>query len=152
MDDEALDAHPEDARAVLDFWFNALKPEHWWKRDETVDARIVSCFTSLYERVADEVPAEWLATPGGCLAAIIVLDQFPRNMFRDDSRAFASDARAVPQAMAKSRFSRRAISSPATFTRGSPDNQSAGISSPAAASTSTACQTASRWSAVCNCR
>ncbi len=95
MDDEALDAHPEDARAVLDFWFNALKPEHWWKRDETVDARIVSCFTSLYERVADEVPGEWLATPGGCLAAIIVLDQFPRNMFRGDPRTFATDARAL---------------------------------------------------------
>jgi uncharacterized protein (DUF924 family) len=87
--------YPEDARAVLDFWFHALKPEDWWTRDETVDANIISCFSSLYERLAEEVPGEWLATPGGRLAAIIVLDQFPRNMFRDDSRAFASDARAL---------------------------------------------------------
>lgn len=95
MDNEALDTHPEDARAVLDFWFNELDPEQWWKRDETVDARVVSCFTPLYERVSDEVPGEWLETPGGCLAAIIVLDQFPRNMFRDDPRTFATDARAL---------------------------------------------------------
>ena len=95
MDDEALDTPPEDARAVLDFWFHALKPEDWWTRDETVDANIISCFSSLYERLAEEVPGEWLATQGGRLAAIIVLNQFPRNMFRDDPRTFATDARAL---------------------------------------------------------
>lgn len=92
---EALDINPEDAREVLDFWYGALTPEQWWKRDATVDAEIVLRFASLYERLADEVSKEWLASPGGRLAAIIVLDQFPRNIFRDEPRAFATDDRAL---------------------------------------------------------
>jgi uncharacterized protein (DUF924 family) len=41
------------------------------------------------------VPPEWIAEPKGVLAAILVLDQFPRNMFRDDARAFATDQAAL---------------------------------------------------------
>lgn len=89
------DVLPEDARRVLDFWYGALKPEQWWKRDEKVDAGIISCFASVYECLVDDVPEEWLASPRGCLAAIIILDQFPRNMFRDDPRAYATDAMAL---------------------------------------------------------
>lgn len=90
---------PGEARDVLEFWYDLLKPVQWWKRDEAVDAEIVSRFGALYERLADDVPVSWLATPRGRLAAVIVLDQFPRNMFRGDRRAFASDARALEIAM-----------------------------------------------------
>jgi uncharacterized protein (DUF924 family) len=95
MNSEALSIHPIEAQQVVDFWFIALKPEQWWKRDEKIDADIVSRFSSLYEELLNEVPEAWLASPYGCLAAVIVLDQFPRNMFRDDARTFATDASAL---------------------------------------------------------
>lgn len=95
MNSEALSIHPIAAQDVVDFWFNALKPEQWWKRDENVDADIVSRFSSLYEELSNEVPEVWLASSHGCLAAVIVLDQFPRNMFRDDARTFATDEKSL---------------------------------------------------------
>ena len=86
---------PEEAGDVLRFWYGALTPEQWWKRDEEVDQEITVRFASLYLRLVDQVPESWLATPQGRLAAVIVLDQFPRNMFRDDPRAYGSDAEAL---------------------------------------------------------
>ncbi len=86
---------PEEAGDVLRFWFGVLKPEQWWERDDTVDQEIKTRFAPVYLRLADEVPKSWLASPQGRLAAVIVLDQFPRNMFRDDPRAYASDAAAL---------------------------------------------------------
>lgn len=84
-----------EAVAVLDFWFGELKPEQWWKRDETLDAAIRERFLDLHERLAEKIPPEWLATARGRLAAVIALDQFPRNMFRDDPRTFATDPKAL---------------------------------------------------------
>ena len=86
---------PEEAGDVLRFWYGALTPEQWWKRDEEVDQEITVRFASLYLRLVDQVPESWLATPQGRLAAVIVLDQFPRNMFRDRPEAFAADDRAL---------------------------------------------------------
>ena len=48
----------------------------------------------LYEQLA-AAPQAWLGSAGECLARIVVLDQFPRNMFRDDARAFATDEEAL---------------------------------------------------------
>ncbi len=80
---------------VIKFWFEELAPEQYYKRDGALDAAIKKRFGALYERLAAGVPADWLTEPRGFLAAIIVLDQFPRNMFRDDKRAFATDAEAL---------------------------------------------------------
>lgn len=86
---------PEAAAGVLEFWFDTLTPEQWWKRDDDVDTRIRERFSRLYESVSRHVPDDWLAIPAGRLAAVIVLDQFPRNMFRNDARAYGSDAAAL---------------------------------------------------------
>lgn len=86
---------PEQAREVLDFWFGEIDSKKWWKRDEAVDALVTSRFGALYEELSAGVPEAWLGLPRGRLAAIIVLDQFPRNMFRGDPRSFATDARAL---------------------------------------------------------
>ncbi len=86
---------PEEVRDVLRFWYGALAPDQWWTRDETVDREITVRFASLYLRLADEVPDSWLSTPQGRLAAVIVLDQFPRNIFRDDPRAYGTDVKAL---------------------------------------------------------
>jgi uncharacterized protein (DUF924 family)/quercetin dioxygenase-like cupin family protein len=80
---------------VLSFWFEALRPEQWFAVDETVDDEVRARFGTLHRRLADCVPPDWEQTPEGCLAAVIVLDQFPRNMFRGEPRAFATDAAAL---------------------------------------------------------
>ena len=84
---------PADAAAVLRYWFDELTPEQWW-RDRTLDHQIAARFLDLYHRLRRAVPADWCETPRGMLAAVLVLDQFPRNMFRGTAAAFATDARA----------------------------------------------------------
>jgi len=84
---------PAEAERVLLFWFEELTPEQWW-RDSTLDQRVAARFLDLYHRLRRAAPADWRASPRGMLAAVLVLDQFPRNMFRGTAAAFATDARA----------------------------------------------------------
>lgn len=80
---------------VLRFWFTELTPEQWWSKDEQLDRLIKEKFLTLHERAARCELFAWRETARGRLAEIIVLDQFPRNMFRDSARAFATDALAL---------------------------------------------------------
>jgi uncharacterized protein (DUF924 family) len=80
---------------ILRFWFETLKPEDWYRKNPAIDAAITARFGATYEALKTGVPPEWVAEPKGVLAAILVLDQFPRNMFRDDPRAFATDGAAL---------------------------------------------------------
>jgi uncharacterized protein (DUF924 family) len=84
----------EEAEQVLSFWLGA-GPEAWYKQDDAFDAEITDRFHDLWEKgAAGALEETWATNPRGALALIILLDQFPRNMFRGDARAFASDARA----------------------------------------------------------
>jgi uncharacterized protein (DUF924 family) len=85
----------EDAADVLAFWFDELKPDQRFARDAGVDATIRERFGDLHARLSRHVPEAWIANPQALLAAIIVLDQFSRNLYRDDPRAFANDAVAL---------------------------------------------------------
>jgi len=76
---------------VLAFW-RAAGPKKWFTKDEAFDAEITSRFLATYEAAARGDLSDWEATPEGALALVIALDQFPRNMFRGDPRAFAADA------------------------------------------------------------
>lgn len=80
---------------VLHFWFEELQPEAWYTRNPQVDDAIRNRFLSLYEKLAQHVPPEATSTVRGALATVIVLDQFPRNMFRGSARAFATDNQAL---------------------------------------------------------
>ena len=80
---------------IVAFWFETLKPEDWYRKNPAIDAAIRERFGATYEALKTGVPPDWLAEPKEMLAAIIVLDQFPRNMFRDDARAFATDQAAL---------------------------------------------------------
>ncbi len=83
------------AEAVLAFW-RAAGPDKWFAKDAAFDAEIREKFLATYETAAAGALA-WDGDPEGALALLIVLDQFPRNMFRASARAFAADplARAV---------------------------------------------------------
>lgn len=79
---------------VLRFWFEELPREDWFRKSDITDELIRSRFLTLHERIA-ALPAEAAWTdPRRALATILVLDQFPRNMFRGTPRAFATDTKA----------------------------------------------------------
>jgi uncharacterized protein (DUF924 family) len=80
---------------IVRFWFEELSPEDWYRKDPSIDAQIGARFGGIYDALKSDVSKGWLDTPQGYLAAILVLDQFPRNMFRGDPRAFATDAEAL---------------------------------------------------------
>jgi uncharacterized protein (DUF924 family) len=84
---------PDD---VLAFWREA-GPERWFERDDAFDAAIRARFLATYAAGAAGQLSSWESSPAGALALLLVLDQFPRNMFRDDARAYAADpaARAI---------------------------------------------------------
>jgi uncharacterized protein (DUF924 family) len=95
--EEIMDA---TAQELLDFWLNEVGSEGWYGGGEALDARIRDHYLDLWQAAQDGACSEWVCAPESCLALVVLLDQFPRNMFRGDARAFASDARAL--AMAKS--------------------------------------------------
>lgn len=79
---------------VLTFWIDEVGPERWYAADAALDAEITVRFSDLWEKARQSQLNTWASSPKGCLAYLIVTDQFPRNMFRTDPRAFATDAMA----------------------------------------------------------
>lgn len=78
------------ATDVLTFWRDA-GPDKWFNKDTAFDDAIRSRFLETYEAAAAGELSDWESTADGALALTIVLDQFPRNMFRNDRRTFAAD-------------------------------------------------------------
>ena len=77
-------------RDVLTYWFGLTK-EQWFNSDPALDAEITERFHDLYERKRELPAASFLDDPLTALAAIILFDQFPRNMFRDHADQFQTD-------------------------------------------------------------
>ena len=84
---------------LLDFWFDR-DGKAWFEKNPAFDEEIRSRFLPLYESAAEGGLAAWLDQPRNCLALLILLDQFPRNMFRGAARAFAADRAALEAARA----------------------------------------------------
>ena len=80
---------------VLDFWFVELTSEDWFNGGEELDAKIRTRFQPLYQQLRDTFDEKAVNDARTGLAAIIVLDQFPRNIFRRNAMAFATDDIAV---------------------------------------------------------
>jgi uncharacterized protein (DUF924 family) len=95
------------ANKILDFWFG--KPDEpgygkprkaWFTKNPEFDQEVRSRFITDYEQAATGQLDDWKASPLSCLALIILLDQFSRNMFRGQPEAFATD----PQALAYAKY------------------------------------------------
>jgi uncharacterized protein (DUF924 family) len=89
-----LKTTPNRAGEVLTFWEEA-GPEIWYKQDDVFDRTIRDRFGALWDGAAAGECDHWAMGPRGALALVILLDQFPRNMFRGSGRSFATDARAL---------------------------------------------------------
>ena len=92
-----------DPQTIVDFWRD-LGPERWFTRYDELDATIAQRFGDVYERAALGELDHWAEEPNGALALVLLLDQFPRNMFRGTPRAFATDDKAL--ALAKAALAR----------------------------------------------
>ncbi len=79
--------HADD---VLKFWFGRDR-KAWFEKNPAFDEDIRARFLPHYELGAAGMLGAWKEAPGSCLALVVLLDQFPRNMFRDSARAFAAD-------------------------------------------------------------
>ncbi|NWG46178.1 MAG: DUF924 domain-containing protein [Alphaproteobacteria bacterium] len=83
------------SEALLAFWFEELDESQWWVQDGALDAEIARRFGAAHDAAATGALDGWAEDPRGALALVLLLDQFPRNLFRDSPRAFATDGMAV---------------------------------------------------------
>lgn len=95
-----VNAKDPRAAEVLRFWFGAgadygKARKAWFEKNPEFDREIGARFLPLYEQAAAGELDRWQALPGACLALVILLDQFPRNLYRGEARAFDSDAGAL---------------------------------------------------------
>jgi uncharacterized protein (DUF924 family) len=89
---------PEAAAEILRFWFGESGPRQWFAKDPAFDALLRERFLALTRQaIAGELDA-WGTEPASALALVLLLDQFPRQIWRDTAMAFAGD----PQALAES--------------------------------------------------
>lgn len=84
---------------ILEFWLDKVGEQGWYIQDKALDQEIRDKFLTTWEAACQGKFSMWLTYPTGALAYIVLTDQFPRNMFRGDARAFETDA--LARAVAK---------------------------------------------------
>ena len=84
-----------EAQEVLQFWFEELEPKDWFIKSESLDKEIYRRFFKIHQAAIAGELSHWRKSVQGRLAEIIVLDQFSRNLYRDDARAFLYDGMAL---------------------------------------------------------
>ena len=92
--DITVASEQQQAVDILFFWWQA-GPERWFSIDNAFDRQVADQFMATYDHAASGGLDHWEATPHGALALLILLDQFPRNMFRETPHAFATDSKAL---------------------------------------------------------
>lgn len=78
-------------KAVLDFWFGEIGEKGWWRNSGTIDAAIAERFGDLHASQIQKSAGSFLGSADEALAAVILFDQFSRNLFRGQAEAFAAD-------------------------------------------------------------
>jgi len=81
----------DTAAKILDFWLREVPESAWYKADDALDQTIRDRFQPVWERGKAQQGVDWALDSDGALAACILFDQFPRNMFRGSAEAFATD-------------------------------------------------------------
>ena len=80
---------------VLYFWFNQLSPKVWFETSDSLDLKMVEKFIVIHSQAVAGELAHWRKEPAGRLAEIILIDQFSRNIYRDDPKAYTNDGMAL---------------------------------------------------------
>ncbi len=80
---------------VIKFWFEETEPQQWFQKNNSFDEDIRDRFMVTYDMARKDMCGDWTRDADGVLALCLVLDQFPRNMFRGSQRAFRTDEKAL---------------------------------------------------------
>ena len=80
---------------ILDFWFDELPSDDWFIKSDALDLKMVEKFIVIHSQAVAGELFHWRNDPLGRLAEIILIDQFSRNIYRDDPKAFANDSLAL---------------------------------------------------------
>ena len=80
--------------AILEFWFEQCRPWQWFRRSETFDQEVRQRFGGLVDQALAGGLQSWEAQPSSCLALVLLLDQFSRQIWRGEAKAFAGDQQA----------------------------------------------------------
>lgn len=94
-------ANPDE---ILNFWLDEVGPKGWYEGGDALDETMRDRFQSMHKEACEGALSLWLTYPSGTLAYIILMDQFPRNMFRGTAKSFATDG--VARAAAKAAISK----------------------------------------------
>jgi len=81
----------KNAKNILDFWFNESLPEELFRQKDSFDKKIKDRFFNDYEKAIINEYDDWQDEPRSCLALVILLDQFSRNLYRNNKKAFEQD-------------------------------------------------------------
>ncbi|MBO9576429.1 MAG: DUF924 domain-containing protein [Sphingobium sp.] len=93
--DRHVEVAPDWVPAVLNYWLGEVGPDGWFDSTEEMDARLSHLFRALWEAQKGKPASAFLEDADTALAAIVLFDQFPRNMFRHEAREFSTDPLAL---------------------------------------------------------
>ena len=80
---------------IISYWYSDAMNEHWFSSTPELDIEIKIKYEHVWESASVGKLDDWKNTPEGCLALIIILDQFPLNMFRGEARSFKTERKAI---------------------------------------------------------
>ena len=86
-----MNKYDANIKHVIDFWFQECKPKDWFKKDKKFDLLIEQRFLKLVENALQNKLKFWKKSIDGSIALILLLDQFTRNIFRDNAKSFSGD-------------------------------------------------------------
>jgi len=84
-----------EIKDIIDFWFVECSPVQWFRKDYNFDKKLRIRFSKSLEMALEDKLESWSSSKYGCLALILLLDQFTRNIFRGSPRAFSGDKKAL---------------------------------------------------------
>ena len=88
------------AEEVLEFWFQQCRPWQWFRRRDSFDELVRQRFRECVERALAGDLNHWCCAPSSGLALVLLLDQFPRQIWRGEAKAFAGDPQALKLSLA----------------------------------------------------
>ena len=85
----------KEIKDIIDFWFVESTPDQWFRKDSNFDKKLEELFSETVDIALEGNLESWSSSKTGCLALILLLDQFTRNIFRGKPRSFAGDKKAL---------------------------------------------------------
>lgn len=78
-------------QSLIDFWFSAEASRYWFKSTDAFDQQLIDTYADTWQQAKRGELDHWQQTASGSLALVIVLDQFPLNMFRGSAKSFSTE-------------------------------------------------------------